>query len=277
MLRQAFFFYFYQPFCTISYLMKKQFKKFSFTVRLFLVRYCKPVLRVYYRTFWNPQPGSLAAHINDFSKSKSKVRFIQVGSNDGIQHDPLHKFILRDNWSGILTEPQPEAFNTLQRIYKGLQVMPLNAAVDNQEKSRTLYRIAFTRQRWASGLSSFNRSQIEKVIESGYVDKRCKKEGVVPPADKKDYIEEIKVSCYSFEDILKLQPVLQGVDLLHVDTEGYDYEILKQYNFSASKPGMVIFEHSHLSDADYAAATAMLSSFGYATTRLSSDTIALLI
>jgi len=254
--------------------MKKHFKKFSFAVRRFMVRHGKPVLRFYYRCLWNPTAGSLAAYINDFSKSKAQVHFIQVGSNDGIQHDPLHKFILRDYWSGILTEPQPEAFETLQRLYAGLPVIPLNAAVDNKEKSRTLYRISFTRQRWASGLSSFNRSQIDNVIESGYVDKRCKKEGIIPPADKKEYIEEIKVACYSFDEILQLEPVKEGVDLLHVDTEGYDFEILKQYNFVSSKPGMVIFEHSHLSETDYAAAVSMLESFGYKTTRLSSDTVA---
>jgi len=109
------------------------------------------------------------------------------------------------------------------------------------------------------------------------VDERCKKEGVIPPADKKDYIQETEVLCMSFSDIADLPPVRDGIDLLHIDTEGYDYEILKQFDFVRNQPGMVIFEHSHLSDADYSSATAMLISFGYRTTKLSSDTIALLI
>ncbi|HCB63217.1 MAG: hypothetical protein A2W93_11400 [Bacteroidetes bacterium GWF2_43_63] len=254
--------------------MKKIFKTFSFAVRRFLAQHCKPILRCYYKHLWKPAAGSLAAHIDAFSKSLNSVRFIQVGSNDGIQHDPLHKFIIRDRWSGILTEPQPEAYQLLKKLYYGMDIMPLNAAVDSHVSGRILYRISFTRQRWATGLSSFNRSQIEKVIESGYVDKRCKKEGVTPPADKKDYIEEIKVKCMSFSEILGRWPVEEGIDLLHVDTEGYDYEILKQFDFNRSKPGMVIFEHSHLSEADYAAAVSMLESFGYKSTRLSSDTVA---
>lgn len=255
--------------------MKKIFKTFSFAARRFLAQHGKPLLRCYYKLLWKPKPGSLAAYINDFSELHANVRFIQVGSNDGIQHDPLHKFIIRDRWSGILTEPQPEAYQLLKKLYKGMDIAPLNAAVDDQVESRILYRISFTRQRWASGLSSFNRSQIEKVIDSGYVDKRCKKEGITPPANKKDYIEEIKVKCYSFAEILQLEPVSNGVHLLHVDTEGYDFEILKQFDFNRSKPGMVIFEHSHLSEADYAAAVSMLESFGYKTTRLSSDTVAM--
>ncbi|HPS82750.1 MAG TPA: FkbM family methyltransferase [Bacteroidales bacterium] len=255
--------------------MKKVFKSFSVSVRRFLAQYCKPVFRCYYKHLWKPEPGSLAASIDAFSKSRQKLRFIQVGSNDGIQHDTLHKFIIRDRWSGILTEPQPEAYQLLKKLYKGMDIVPLNAAVDAQVKSRILYRISFTRQRWASGLSSFNRSQIEKVIESGYVDERCKKEGVIPPADKKDYIQETEVLCMSFSDIADLPPVRDGIDLLHIDTEGYDYEILKQFDFVRNQPGMVIFEHSHLSSDDYSAAVSMLQSFGYTTTRLSSDTVAM--
>lgn len=255
--------------------MKNIFKSFSVSVRRFLAQYCKSVFRCYYKHLWKPAPGSLAARIDAFSKSRQKIRFIQVGSNDGIQHDPLHKFIIRDRWSGILTEPQPEAYQLLKKLYRGMDIVPLNAAVDSHVTGRILYRISFTRQRWASGLSSFNRSQIEKVIDSGYVDERCKKEGIIPPADKADYIEEIQVPCMSFTEIAGSWLFEDGIDLLHIDTEGYDYEILKQFDFVRNQPGMVIFEHSHLSSDDYSAAVTMLQSFGYTTTRLSSDTVAM--
>ena len=32
--------------------------------------------------------------------------FVQVGAHDGIMHDQLHKFLSKNEWSGILVEPQ---------------------------------------------------------------------------------------------------------------------------------------------------------------------------
>ena len=34
--------------------------------------------------------------------------FVQVGAHDGVMHDPLRKFILNNNWQGILIEPQKD-------------------------------------------------------------------------------------------------------------------------------------------------------------------------
>ena len=34
--------------------------------------------------------------------------FVQVGVHDGVMHDPLRKFILNNNWQGILIEPQKD-------------------------------------------------------------------------------------------------------------------------------------------------------------------------
>jgi len=66
------------------------------------------------------------------------------------------------------------------------------------------------------------------------------------------------------------------VDLLHVDTEGYDYEILKLYPFEIYKPQIVIFEHSHLSSDDHVAARGFLKKLGYQTKSYGADTIGVL-
>jgi hypothetical protein len=39
------------------------------------------------------------------------------------------------------------------------------------------------------------------------------------------------------------------VHLLHVDTEGYDYEVLKTLDFGRHAPLSIFIEHRHLSDA----------------------------
>jgi Methyltransferase FkbM domain len=57
---------------------------------------------------------------------------------------------------------------------------------------------------------------------------------------------------------------LATIDLLHVDAEGYDFEILKQIDFSASwAPTFIIFEKEHFDRQTYRQATHMLRSAGY--------------
>ena len=36
--------------------------------------------------------------------------FVQIGSNDGIKNDPLHRYIKKNNWKGILVEPDKANF-----------------------------------------------------------------------------------------------------------------------------------------------------------------------
>ena len=51
---------------------------------------------------------------------------------------------------------------------------------------------------------------------------------------------------------------IKQIDLLVIDTEGHDYEILRELDFTRFKPVVLMFEHQHLSDEDKAAAYALL-------------------
>lgn len=50
--------------------------------------------------------------------SRPSIFFIQIGANDGISNDPLHKFITQFCWKGILLEPLPEVFTRLTTTYR---------------------------------------------------------------------------------------------------------------------------------------------------------------
>ena len=41
--------------------------------------------------------------LNVFNKIQT---FVQVGAHDGVMHDPLREFILKNKWNGLLIEPQ---------------------------------------------------------------------------------------------------------------------------------------------------------------------------
>ena len=56
-----------------------------------------------------------------------------------------------------------------------------------------------------------------------------------------------KVKGISWDMLLKKYKI-QNINLLVIDTEGYDFEILKQINFKTVLPDFIFYEHSHLGD-----------------------------
>src|SRR6266404_4447929 len=83
----------------------------------------------------------LAVQCLTFKRGDS-LRFIQVGANDGKFGDPLRKHILGRKWTGILVEPQPEAFEALKVNYAGLEdrLEFENVAITSLSSTVTMYR-----------------------------------------------------------------------------------------------------------------------------------------
>ena len=62
--------------------------------------------------------------------------------------------------------------------------------------------------------------------------------------------------------------------MIQIDTEGYDFEILKLINFHNYHPDLLVYEHVHLGEIERAAAKQLLESASYETAQLATDTIA---
>ncbi len=241
---------------------------------MFMLAKCPTFIRFYYKYLWRPKPDSLEAILNEFSNNAENIFFVQIGSNDGFQHDPLCKFIKRDGWRGLLLEPQPSAFESLQYIYQHDSVTPINRALDQEDKQRKLFKVAFSKARWATGLSSFNRTQLVAMLKSGHISRQCAKYGIRMPQDEAEIIGHDWIQCSSFDTLITENGV-DRVDLIHIDTEGYDYEVLKMFPFCTFQPKIVIFEHSHLSQEDKKSARQMLEGKGYELKYYGADTLAL--
>ncbi len=252
-------------------LIKSLFTKF----RVKLLASNPAIVRWYYKSMWKPKPGTFVEFLDEYSRKTPNIFFIQVGSNDGVQHDPLYKFIKRDQWKGIMMEPQSRAFAKLSKVYPRGQVHLVNKAIADNNEPKKLYKIAFSDDRWASGISSFLRQHVEDRIADGHVDRQCKKYGITPPENKEDYITWDDVQCVNFPTLIKEYDV-KKVDLLHIDTEGFDYEVIKLFDFDLMKPGVVAFEHTHLSEEDYGACQEYLRGLGYELKFFDADTVAVL-
>ena len=235
------------------------------------------LFRGYYRYLYQPKEGSLSAFLNAYSLSrKNELCVIQIGANDGITHDPIHKYIKRDNWQGVLLEPQSEVFDKyLSRIYrKNHKIHTLNAALGVENGSQKIYKVGFCDMRWATGLATFKRSTLEDAFRSGKVKKNCQRYGIPYPEAKKDQImvEEVEVIC---PQTLLTQYGIDQIDLLQIDTEGFDYQIIQMFNIPICKPRVIIYENVHLCEEDKLACRQLLMDNDYCMKDYGSNTVAM--
>jgi hypothetical protein len=64
------------------------------------------------------------------------------------------------------------------------------------------------------------------------------------------------------------------VDLVQIDTEGYDYEIVRQIALDQYRPALVLYEHYHLDPDDRRACELHLRNHGYRSISNFMDTLA---
>jgi FkbM family methyltransferase len=236
-----------------------------------------PLFIGFYRNFYNPKKGSLSDFLSQYSKSKpGNFTVVQIGANDGITHDPIHKFIKRDDWKGVLLEPQPDVFNEfLTKIYaKNKGVAPLCAAIGEKDGSQPIYKVGFSSMRWATGLASFSKEKIEQAFKDGIVASNCKRFGIEIPADQSKWISQEEVQVIAPATLIKNYG-LDHIDLLQIDAEGYDLEVIRIFDIPTTRPQAIIFENVGLNAADYAACLQLLEEQNYQLKKFGPNTLAL--
>jgi FkbM family methyltransferase len=236
-----------------------------------------PVFTLFYSVFYKPKKGSLDDFTSRFSRITGTVTVVQIGANDGINNDPIHKFIKRDNWQGVLLEPQKYVFEKyLKPLYartKGIIVM--NAALDSSDGFKPIYKISVSNSRWATGLTSFSRKILEEAVKSGYIERQAKKEGSPLPDNKNEYIAEESVECISTGTLLKRAGIVK-TDWLQIDTEGFDFEIIKIFNIAVTRPTVIVYENLHLSPSEKKECINHLMVNGYLSRDYGANTLAML-
>jgi FkbM family methyltransferase len=227
---------------SLSYSLKKSYQKLIFN----LSATENPLYLGFYKYFYSPPKNSLAAFLDKFSRKRSGIKFIQIGANDGFIHDPLHKFIKRDNWSGVMLEPQPDVYEQyLLKLYQSRdEVITINAALDKKDGKATLYKIGPSKDRWATGLASFDRKVLHRNLLKEKTKRKARKQGLEIPENPEKWIEAVKIDTISTDTLLK-KGKTRNPDILAIDTEGFDFEILKMFDLSKVNPDVIIYEEEN--------------------------------
>lgn len=230
-------------------------------------------VKLYHRLFRAPLKSEFERSVDSYSRTRDSFTFLQVGANDGFSRDPIHKFVMRFGWSGVLVEPQPEVFRKeLKRIYGSLDNLHLlEAAVDKRDGFREFFRLSCSNLRWAHGLSSFKRENLEKLINNGYVRNTGFSQGLRLQDNLHDCIVTDVVPTVTFESLLEKYSI-RKLDLLQIDCEGYDAELLRMFPFHKLRPHFVRFESQHLSATQMRDLEAMMKDLGYSWIRERFDT-----
>ena len=208
----------------------------------------------------------MSEFLHHYSKGKERLVFLQIGANDGFIYDPLQKFIKRDDWEGVLVEPQPNVHdNLLTKIHaKRPEIKTVNAALAEKDGSANLFTLSVSKERWANGLSSFNKQVLIDRIKDGTIQKKALKEGVRLPNenDFDAWIEPIKIKTISPKTLLEKFEGKQ-IDLVAIDTEGYDFEIIKLLDIKNLLPEVLIYEEVNFDTVKRKECREYLEALGY--------------
>jgi FkbM family methyltransferase len=182
--------------------------------------------------------------------------FVKVGANDGVTGDPVSDILLADKrWKGLLIEPVPYCFErlkanfsdprrfSLERIAIGPTTGRATFYYVDQKATETLRELPS----YYDQLGSFDRNHITKHLN-----------GVLGP-----FILESTIEVCPLEESLNRNGI-RKIHLLHIDTEGYDYEVLKTLDLNTHSPEAILIEHKHLSQPQKAEMLSHLRIHGYA-------------
>jgi len=165
--------------------------------------------------------------------SKTKINsLIQIGANDGIRFDNLNSFIRKYKIKCILVEPVTKYFLSLKSNYKELNFVNIeNYAISVDEKRNYIYVVA---EKFLNkygdhipGINSFDKNHL---ISHGV---------------KKKHIEKKEIKSISIEKLIEKYKI-EDLDLLFIDTEGYDGEIVYDFLSKNSMRPIIIFEYIHI-------------------------------
>jgi FkbM family methyltransferase len=204
-----------------------------------------------------------------FARAYPLAVFVEIGSNDGEQHDHLQPFIVSSAWRGVMVEPVPYVFERLRRNYEGVEGVSLeNAAIADRDGRLPFYHLAEADEderdalpAWYDGIGSFSRDAV--LSHARYI----------PDLEQRLVVDEVK--ALTFESLCDTHG-LDEVDLLLIDAEGYDWELVNAIDFERRSPRLLIYEHYHLDPEERAACQAYLEGRGYETMEEHFDTLCLL-
>ena len=200
-----------------------------------------------------PPEGALGQVVFAFARAYPRAFVVQVGAHDGTVVDPLRAELVRRPWRGVLVEPVPYVFARLRANYgRNARLILENAAIADHDGTVEIHHLPETGQGSVWGgydaLGSLRKDVVLKHTD------------LIPDIGRR--LVSSTVPSLTFASLCAKHGV-EHIDIVQTDTEGYDFEVLKLIDLDHWRPGLIMYEHVHLGEADREAARSMLATHGY--------------
>ena len=170
---------------------------------------------------------------------KKQIFSIQIGSNDGMMGDPIYTLLHKTpNWNGLFVEPIPYLFERLKSNYDDREGLIFENAAINSGETQPFYWIDPIAKEenpdlppWFDQLGSFKEEHIYGVPEIADILLR--------------YRRTSEIQGLTFQQLLD-KHCITGFDVLHIDTEGYDWHVLSQVDLYKYQPRIILYEYKCL-------------------------------
>ena len=182
-------------------------------------------------------------------KNKENVSVI-VGAHDFTSFDFLSEIVKKYDSKLILFEPRDLSFQSLKTNILNLNLSnchPYQFFIHPSLKEIVMYSVKTESlcryPAWAEGIASMSKEHLLKHVAE-------------------EDIEEIKTKCISPDNWHSVLGIGK-INLLQIDTEGFDFEILKSVNIPYHNPSVIKVEVANLKELEKIDLVCYLSSFGY--------------
>lgn len=162
-------------------------------------------------------------------ENQEKIFLVQVGSNDGsdnnFMEDPVRDLIKNDErFFSVLIEPQKNEFESLKKNYSKQKdrIDFLNIAISRTDGQVKLYKNIDPK-----GTSGHSTLLLRQNEQNTFFDE-----------NHYELVDGVTVSTL-------MKPYKSLVDILAIDTEGFDMEIVKQFIEEKIYPEIIYFEKPH--------------------------------
>lgn len=142
--------------------------------------------------------------------------YVDVGANHPIKFNNTHLFY-KKGWSGINIEPN----NSRMWIFNLLRKRDINLNVGIGKETSEIDFYVFKE----STLSTFEKSASEEYQKMGHALKKV-----------------IKIQILPLKEILQKYASQKEIDILSIDTEGFDMEVLESNDWNKFRPRFLIIE-----------------------------------
>jgi len=210
--------------------------------------------------------------LHSLFSSEKKLNVIQIGACDGIQNDPLYRYLRNNKGNILLIESVPYYCELLKNLYKNENNIKIcNAHISNDFSEKKFFYIDPViaddmhgngpKNNWAHGQGSTSKDTVIYWIYKNSFRGEEYRKNINKYIES---IEEIIVKSCTLSSVIDEYNFPDEIDLLLLDVQGHEYSILKNINQLKKYPRFIVYEDdSSMSESDTKDLKELLSSLQY--------------